>query len=310
MQERGTGMRINNVSQQDTVVKSNYGQERAEKNDAAQEQQEKGKGVTIQASDLNLIPDSIAEKKKKAMQDAMDIVKKQFESDSVVDDTKDELRGQIAEGKERAQAASQQLGFIQEEKEKLEEEYPDQDSEEYKAFLKDLNELEAHWKKELASGKDMVSSATMAIKSINQEMLKRHDMVDATKTAEEAMRAASKEAVGMMMDEAKEKVDQDLEEVTKKAEEAKEEKEEQEEALKEAQAEQEKRMKELEEEMEKRRKTRESRAAAETMPSLESFDAAELAERQNKLLGDLNKMLDSQGLTLEEIKGIVVDMNL
>lgn len=298
------GMKINNVAQQDTIAKGNYGQERAEKNDAAKEKQEKGQGVSIQASELNLIPESIADKKKKAMQDAMKMVKDQFESDSIVDDTKDEFRGRIADGKEKSMAASQELRFIQEEKEKLKEEYPDQDSEEYKAFMKDLNELEAHWRKELEDGQDMVSSATMAIKSINQEMLKRHDMVDATKLAEEAIRAANKEAVGMMMDEAKEKVDQDLEEVKEKAEEAKEEQEEQEEALKEAQTEQEKRMKELEEELEKRRRTRENRAAIKTMPSLSGFDTSEIADKQSKILDSLNQILDSQGLTMEEIKEI------
>ncbi len=307
MQERGTDMKINSMQQQDTVARSNYGKERTESQEASKEQQEKGKGVVINAQDLNLAPESIADKKKKAMQDAMDLVKKQFESDSVVDDVKDEFRGQIAEGKEQALAASREIASIQEEKEKLKEEYPDQDSEEYKAFLKDLDELEAYWRGELNNSNDMVSSATMAIKGINQEMLKRHDMVDATKAAAEAMRAAGKEAVGMMMDEAKEKVDQDLEEVVEKAEEAKEEKAEQEEALKEAQAEQEKRVKELEEEMEKRRKNRESRAAVNSMPSL---DVGKLAEQQRKFLDGLNQILDEQGLVPEEIKGILVDTSL
>lgn len=299
-------MRVDRAPQQDMVAKSNYGKERMEGQEAAKDQKN-GKGNSIQASELNLFQDTIADKKKKAMQDAMDLIKKQFESDTVVDETKDELRQQAAEGKEKAMAASEELKAIQEEKEKLMEEYPDQEGEEYEGYMKDLEEQEAYWRKEMGNGQEMVSSATQAIKSINQEMLKHHDMVDATKAAEESLRAASKEMIGMMMDEAKEKADQDLEEVVEKAEEAKEQKDEQEQALKEAQAEQEKRMRELKEEMEKRKKNLENRAAVNTMPSL---DTSEMSAKQKQFLDDLHQVLDEQALIPEEIKGIVVDLNL
>ena len=298
-------MKINSVAQQDTIAKSNYGKERAEGQEAAKEQK-KELGNSIQASDLNLFQDSIADKKKKAMQDAMDLIKEQFESDGIVDETKEEFRKQSAEGKERALAASRELKAIREEKEKLKEEYPDMDSEEYKADMKELEKKEEHWQKEMQNGQDMVSSATQVIKGINQEMLKRHDMIDANKLAEESLKAAGKEIVGMMMDEAKEKAD-NLEEVVEKAEESKEEKVEQEEALKEAQAEQEKRMKELEEEMEKRRKNREARTAVNSMPSL---DTSQMETMQRQFMDSLQQILDEQALMPEEIKGIVVDLNL
>ena len=110
-----------------------------------------------------------------------------------------------------------------------------------------------------------------------------------------------------MMDEAKEKTDKDLEEVVEKAEESKEEKAEQEEALKEAQVEQEKRMKELEEEMEKRRKNREARTAVNSMPSL---DTRQMEAMQRQFMDGLQQILDEQALMPEEIKGIVVDLNL
>ena len=91
------------------------------------------------------------------------------------------------------------------------------------------------------------------------------------------------------------------------AEETKEEKAEQEEALKEAQAEQEKRMKELEEEMEKRRKNREARTAVNSMPSL---DTSQMETMQRQFMDGLQQILDEQALMPEEIKGIVVDLNL
>lgn len=299
-------MKINSVAQQDTIVKSNYGKERTEGQEAAKEQK-KELGNSIQASELNLFQDSIADKKKKAMQDAMDLIKEQFESDGIVDETKEEFRKQSAEGKERALAASKELKAIREEKEKLKEEYPDMDSEEYKADMKELDKKEEYWQKEMQNGQDMVSSATQVIKGINQEMLKRHDMIDANKLAEESLKAAGKEIVGIMMDEAKEKTDKDLEEVVEKAEESKEEKAEQEEALKEAQVEQEKRMKELEEEMEKRRKNREARTAVNSMPSL---DTSQMETMQRQFMDGLQQILDEQALMPEEIKGIVVDLNL
>ena len=288
------------------IYEKRHGRERAEGQEAAKEPK-KGLGNSIQASELNLFQDSIADKKKKAMQDAMDLIKEQFKSDGVVDETKDGFRKQSAEGKERALAASKELKAIQEEKEKLKEAYPDADSEEYKAYMEELEGMEGYWRKEMQNGQDMVSSATQVIKGINQEMLKRHDMIDANKLAEESLKAAGKEIVGMMMDEAKEKADKDLEEVVEKAEESKEEKAEQEEALKKAQAEQEKRMKELEEEMEKRRKNREASAAPTSMPSL---DTTQMEANQRQFLDNLQQVLDEQALMPEEIKGIVVDLNL
>ena len=141
-------MKINSAAQQDTIAKSNYGRERAEGQEAAKEPK-KGLGNSIQASELNLFQDSIADKKKKAMQDAMDLIKEQFESDGIVDETKEEFRKQSAEGKERALAASKELKAIREEKEKLKEEYPDMDSEEYKADMKELDKKEEHWQETL-----------------------------------------------------------------------------------------------------------------------------------------------------------------
>ena len=112
--ERGREMKIGNA--EESMVKANYGKDRLE-NNAGKEQQENGKnGTSIQASELNLFQDGIADKKKKAMQEAMDFVKKQFESDSEVDAVMDECRDQISKGKEQALAASHELKSIHEQK--------------------------------------------------------------------------------------------------------------------------------------------------------------------------------------------------
>lgn len=300
-------MKIGNAAEQETVVRNNYGKDRLE-NNADKEKQEKTQKKSIDASGLNLCQDSIAEKKKKAMQDAMDFIKQQFESDSQVDEVMDECRGQIAEGKEQALAASKELKSVQEQKEQLKEEYPD-GGEDYDAYMKELNEMESHWKKEMQKGQSMVADSTSAIKAVKQEALKHHGMTDAVKAAEETMEAASKEMIGMLMNEAKDTVDEELEETVEKAEEAKEEKTEQEEELKEAQIEQEKKAKELEEELEKRRRARENRPAP---PSAESHAALmqDLQNRQKEIIDNTNQILEEQTLLPEEIKGIMVDLNI
>ena len=299
-------MKIGNVTEKEALVKSSYGKDRLEQNAEKTQQEKEKKGQSIQASELNLFQDGIAEKKKKAMQDAMDFVKQQLESDSEVDAVMDECREQIAEGKEQALAASRELKDIQEQKEQLKEEYPD-GGEDYEAYVKDLDEMEKYWKAEMANGQAMVSDSTSAIKSIKQEALKHHGMVDAAKAAEETMKNASKEAIGMLVNESKEAVDEKMEETVEKAEEAKEEKAEQEEQMKEAQIEREKQAAEIEEELEKRKKARENRVNTQANhPAL----TQDMINKQQQILENTQQILEEQSLLPEEIKGIVVDFNL
>ena len=299
-------MKIGNVTEKEALVKSSYGKDRLEQNAEKTQQEKEKKGQSIQASELNLFQDGIAEKKKKAMQDAMDFVKQQFESDSEVDAVMDECREQIAEGKEQALEASRELKDIQEQKEQLKEEYPD-GGEDYEAYVKDLDEMEKYWKAEMANGQAMVSDSTSAIKSIKQEALKHHGMVDAAKAAEETMKNASKEAIGMLVNESKEAVDEKMEETVEKAEEAKEEKAEQEEQMKEAQIEREKQAAEIEEELEKRKKARENRVNTQANhPAL----TQDMINKQQQILENTQQILEEQSLLPEEIKGIVVDFNL
>lgn len=302
--ERGRDMKIGSAVEKETVINKNYEKDRLD-NKTEKEQQKKNQAQSIDASKLNLCQDTIKEKQKKAMQEAMDFVKKQFESDAVMDDALEECRGQITEGKEQALEASKELKSIQEQKEKLEEEYPDKEDEAYKAYKKDLNEMESHWKKEMANGKAMIADSTKAIKSMKQEALKHHGMTDAFKAAEDTLEAASKEIMGMLVNEAKENVDEKLEDKVEKAEEAEEKKTEQEEKLKESQLEQEKRAKEIEEEQEKLKRLREKR----TTPPASDKAFMDMVKQQ-QIRENTQVILEEQSLLPEEIKGIVVDFNL
>ena len=299
-------MKINNTTYQDPATQNTHAKDRTDPNSTAKNKQEKPT-TTIQASELNLFQDPLTDKKQKAQKDAMDLIKQQFESDSTVDDTMDEFRSQIDEGKEQALAASNELKYIREQKAQLAEEYKDHDCEEYKAYKKDLDNLESHWAKELNDSKQLISDSTSMIRAIKQETLKHHGMIDANNAAQDLLEASSKEIAGMLLNEAKENVDKDLEETIEKAEEANEQKAEQEEHLKETQAEQEKRAKEPEEEQEKRRRTREARAASNYVSSI---DTTKIAEQQRKFLDSLQVILDDQKIMPEEIKGIVVDLDL
>ncbi len=298
-------------SAEESMVKSSYGNGRLENKAGKEQQENEKKGASIQASELNLFQDGIEDKKKKAMQDAMDFVKKQFESDSEIDGLMDECREEISKGKEQAMAASKELSYIKEQKEKLREEYPD-GGEEYDAYMKDLDGMAGYWRGEMENGKLMISDSTAAIKSIKQESLKHHGMVDAAKAAEETLKAASKEVIGMLVDESKETVDEKIEETVEKAEESKEEQKEQEEELKESQLEREKQAQEVEEELEKRRQARENRARAQmAMNAMKDLPTAdELASKQREILENTQQILEAQSLLPEEIKGIVVDFNL
>lgn len=295
-------MRINSAAEKETMISSGVSKERLD-NNKEKGQQEKTEGKSINASELNLIQDPITEKKQKAMQDAMNFIKKQFESDGKVDETLGECRDQIAAGKESGQEASKELQAIREQKEQLKEEYPDENDEEYKAYLKDLNEREGYWKGELNAANKMISDSTKAIKAIKQEALKHHGMVDAVKAAEETMAAASKEAIGMLMDEAKDQVDEKLDEAVDKADKAEDEKKEKEEALKESQAEREKQAQDIEEQQ---RKNRERAGVAAAEP----LDVKDMLEKQQDILENTQQILEEQSLLPEEIKGIIVDYNL
>lgn len=298
-------MKIGNIADKDAALKSNYANVRQE-DKVGKEQKGKGKVQSVHASALNLFQNGIEDKRKKAMQDAMEFVKQQFASDSKVDEVMDECREQIAEGKEGAAAASEELKAIREQKAQLEEEYSDKDNEDYQAYKKDLDAQEKHWQKQLEDSQSVISSSSGAIRSVKQEIVKQHGMTDALKAEEDAMEAASKEIIGALLEEAKDTVEEKLEETVEKAEEAKEEKEEVEQSMKEAQLEREKKAKEIEEELEKQRRLRVSRPNV-NRPDLNVQDAL---GKQQEILENTQQILAEQFLLPEEIKGIVVDFNL
>lgn len=295
-------MRIESLANTDTIVSQNNREQVEDTGKARQEKQSQVENGSLKASELNLCQDSIAQKKKKAMEEAMGFIKKQFESDMEVDDVLEECRTEIDAAKESAREAAGELGEIRKQKEQMKENGLDEDSEEYQQQIKELSERAEYWQKQYDDSHVVIAAATKGIKAIKQEALKHHGMVDAANAAEETMQAASKEVVGMLVQESVDKVDEDLEEVVEKAEETKEENAEKEAEREEIQAEREKQAQEVEEELQKQKKAAENRRKPSQMPDMD-----EILQKQQDIVKNTQQILEEQKLLEEEIKGIVVD---
>lgn len=300
-------MKINGIAGTDTVVNTNNREQVEKKEGVPQEEQGKAKvkNGAVKGSELNLAQDSIAEKKKKAMEDAMQFIKDQFKSDQMVDDVLQECRDSIKTSKAEAEEANAALQELSKQKEELGEMYSDKEDEEYKMRLSELNEEESHWKKQYEDAHDVITAATRGIKAVKLEVLKHHGMVDAEKAADKTLEAASDEIIGMLKKEAVDKIDEDLKDVVEEAKEKKEEEVKQDAERAAARIEQEKKAKEVEEEIEELK-----RRAANSKPVPDSMVVQELLDAHQEVVRNTQQILEEQKLLEEEIKGIIVDSKL
>ena len=300
-------MKINGIAGTDTVVNTNNREQVEKKEGVPQEEQGKAKvkNGAVKGSELNLAQDSIAEKKKKAMEDAMQFIKDQFKSDQMVDDVLQECRDSIKTSKAEAEEANAALQELSKQKEELGEMYSDKEDEEYKMRLSELKEEESHWKKQYEDAHDVITAATRGIKAVKLEVLKHHGMVDAEKAADKTLKAASDEIIGMLKKEAVDKIDEDLKDVVEEAKEKKEEEVKQDAERAAARAEQEKKAKEVEEQIEELKKR-----AANSKPVPDSMVVQELLDAHQEVVQNTQQILEEQKLLEEEIKGIIVDSKL
>ncbi len=300
-------MKISNMPNADTVVNQNNREQVQNDGSVKQEKQGQIKNGSLKASELNLCQDPIEEKKKKAKEEAMDFIKKQFASDSMVDDIKGECRNDIKQSKSAAEEASRELVAIRKEKEEFKEMYQgDEDNEDYKAQLKMLGEQEGEWKEQYNEAHLVIGAATAGIKAIKQEELKHHSMIDATKNAEKSLKASSDEIIGMLKDEAVDKIDEDLEEVVEEAKDKKEENLKEEAEREAARAEREKQAQEVEDKLKETKKN----ASQKANLLQDHTGSEEILRQQQEIERNTQKILEEQKLLGEEIKGIVVDSQL
>lgn len=153
-----------------------------------------------------------------------------------------------------------------------------------------------------------------AVRSIKQERLKHHEMLDAQNNAEKVMEQASEDIQGMIVDEAKDHVDETYEEQREEAKDKAEEKEEQEEKI-----ELRKEQKELmEERIESIKEDRNEAEAAQKKQERDAREEAELlgdmadaglnvAGANDAVKAEIKDMLNKLKLVEADIKGIEVD---
>ncbi|MCI9447518.1 MAG: hypothetical protein HFH36_09010 [Lachnospiraceae bacterium] len=295
-------MKINNLAGVDTVVNTNNREQVQDRENVQQEANGKVKNGAVKGSELNLIQDPIEEKKKKAMEEAMEFIKNQFKTDQNIDDVLDECHDSIKTSKAAAEEASKELVDIEKRKEELGEMYADKEDEEYKTRLSELDKEASHWRSQYEGAHKVIAAATKGIKGIKQEALKHHGMVDAGKLAEASLKATSDEIIGMLKNEAIEKVDEDMEEVIEEAKEAKEEKVKEDAELEEIRIEREKQAQEIEEELEKAKQQ-----AKNSVYVPDKIDVRELMNRQQEIVKNTERILEEQKLLEEDIKGMMMD---
>lgn len=263
---------------------------------------EKGmvKNGSINAAGLNLFDDEIANKKQKAIQDAMQFVKEQFEADNEIDDVMEVCRENAAKSRENLKEANEALGVLEEEKEKMKEACGGEETEEYKEYLKDYEKETDLWKERKENAQKDIVIQTATIGGIKQEMLKHHGMDDAEKAKEMMLKAAGKEVTGMLIEEAKNKIDETIGDAVEKGEEKKEETEEIEGKLEEIQAEQKRKAKEIEESSEKSHKN-------STMNSGSAYKPVNMDRLQKEIVRHTNEIIEMEMLLPEDLKGAVID---
>lgn len=335
-------MKVNHTS---IFMGDTTGRERLENSN--QDKQQKKSSGTLFAGDLGVKPDSILLKRQQARKAAMKVMMDAHENEAKIDDDLKERKNKIKELQTSSAAANKEMNEYKKLMEQAKVDYgiaddsqEQQDLElliKYKAAKKpgsDVSLTEDEWERlanmgpateyqekalalnesmdafrdEIEDNKKQIMEETEASKSIRQERLKSHAMVDAVNAKDEMILAAAKEEIGMLIDEAKEHLDEEQakrEEEAKKKEEAEKEKEELLEKAKENREEVENRIEQTKEE----HATEIAHAVQETQESgtEELQDVQVLDQNQVKISAELKNIIKNENLLDEDLLGLIVD---
>ena len=253
------------------------------------------KGKSIFAGNLNMITDSIEQKRDMARKKAMRVLEDEFSNDKNIDKMIEEQKELVAEVKEETLEYSQQLKDVRAAKEQYIAEYGlDEEgavpTPEQQVELMEFDMAEDELEIRIMKGKEEAKARNVAVEEIQVERMKSHGMVDAQKEADGIMEAASEEIVGMLVEEAKDHVDETLEEQKEKAEEVKEKKEEEQEKL------------------DAKNKTPQQQAVSNTAETLGELQ--DISEDCKMIQKELKMMVEVKEMTEEDIKGILIDQQL
>lgn len=310
------------------------------------------KNGSIFAGNLKKSIDPIMQRKKYAQRRALKLVNDVWAGDKKLDSEQEERRQRIKELQENNKENLDIINGYQEYGEQLREQYgvnPDSQEQkdlelmlkgaganlseeerkrlaelsgkpltEYQQRILDMQDSIGIYKKEIDEANKEIKYLSDVIKSVKQERLKEHHMVDARKDADEIMRNAAKEAAFALASEARDHIDEEMEEQREKAKEKAEKKEEQDEKLEEKRLEKEIKQEALEEQREESRLAREAKEEQRKEAREQAKEQEELLEQiapyqsasagtPSQMKTEIKAMLRKMKLLEEDIKGAQVD---
>lgn len=262
-------------------------------------------GNSIFAGGLNFGADLVEEKRKKAREMAMDLVKDVFSKDKAFDDDLDARRQRAKELEAENAQHMEMLEDIEKERKKLNEQYDNPengiDDETYQKEMLRLDDNAAEYKKKIEENEMEILQENAIVRGMKIQHPEQHDMVDAVKQGDKIIKAASDEIIGMLRAEVKDNIDKQAEEEKEKAKEKKEKEEELEEQIEAARAD------DVEEYRRAKKEEKQREEMYEIGTSMEQIRKTGEGESVPETEKSLDQMINELILSTEDIKGIAVD---
>lgn len=294
---------------------------------AESNQKDQIKNGALFAGNLNLVENDIAKKREEAQKEALGLIRSQFGSDKEIDEGMEEKRARVSELREDNMSNLKEIQSINQEMDKLKEEYGVADDSqeqkdlellikqknamkpgsrvslseeeskrlaemgpmtEYQESAMNLENAKEPWEKQIRENNDEIKANLGAVNATKQALLQNKGMVDADNAADAILKAASDEIMGMIIQDVQDKIDEDLEKIEEEADKKAEEKEEKE-ALEEAAKE----------------KREENNASSSLNDTVEMAGNSKID--MDKVKQGIDEILRKQKLLEEDIKGIEVN---
>ncbi len=150
----------------------------------------------------------------------------------------------------------------------------------YQKEILEVNKMETDWTKRMESASMGITSIDQAITGISLERLKSNPVLEAKKQAEAILENTSKEVAGLLLDEAVENTDKKIEDNDKNSD----------------------------SEIDNTQpKTEEEKPKAEDKSKADDNSIEDLSTKHEKLLREIKKQAQKDNLSLEDLKGLIVD---
>lgn len=178
---------------------------------------------TVFAGNLNLKQDPVGERAAKAQKDALKEIMDTFSDENAVDQELQKRRENIAGREEDIKENLTEMADLRSRAKALEEKYAagEINAEEAGAaagFYEQVDALQAENKE----ARKVQAEDNAYIEGVYKERLKRHDMVDSQKTAQDIRKEASEEIKGMLVQDAVDHIDETFKENEDKTDKSKE----------------------------------------------------------------------------------------